>query len=238
MRIVSCGSSFSSLDSRLPGTHISERFASEYNAELISLAKPGATNFAIRLQIESAIKLKPDLILFEFASASRIDLPLAVLGKPVQYNQHNLASNVRYTNYYNIIPNEINIEQESIVSDGIKNFIDGQCFPLNEKLTPDARKALQYWFTELYNEELKYHQDYFVCTSAFQSLEHSGIPYVWTRGDLCMFDWSIYKNEVPEGGNMWLGWTDPGIESVYHTTPESQAILFEFWLATYRKIYE
>lgn len=237
MRIVSCGSSFSSIDQRLPNTHISERFAAQYDAELISLAKPGATNFAIRLQLETAIKLKPDLIMFEFAGAQRIDLPLAALGKPVPYNQYNLASNVRYTNYYNVIPKEIDDTQESIVSDGIKNFIDGQCFPLNEKLTPDARQALTYWFTELYDEDLKYHQDYFICASVFYALERSGIPYIWTRGDLCMFDWSMYKNEVPEGGNMWLDWTDPGIDSVYHTTPERQAVLVEYWLDTYRKNY-
>ena len=55
---------------------------------------------------------------------------------------------------------------------------------------------------------------------------------------MCMFDWSIYKNEVPDGGNMWLGVIDPAIYNVYHTSPEVQAEIVKFWIETYRKNYE
>ena len=238
MRIISCGSSFFSIDPNQPGTHLTELIAQELGAELVSLAKPGSSNFAIRLQLETAMQMKPDLILFEFTNAQKIDLPLSVLGKPARYNKGNGAHNLRYTNYENTVPSVINIGAESIVSDGIKNFIDGECFKLNSTLTKTSKQALQYWFTELYDEDLKYHQDYFTCSSVFSPLESSGIPYVWCRGDLCMFDWDIYKNEVPESGNPWIDWTDPGQLSVYHTTPAKQQELAKFWLDTYRKNYK
>ena len=238
MHIISCGSSFSSLEPKLPGTHYTELLAQEFGAKLTNIAKPGSSNFAIRLQIETAIKLKPDLITFEFASAARIDLPLAAFNEPGQYMSSNLAHNLRYTGYKSVVDTEIDTARESIVSDGIGNFIEGTCFPENEILTPSARAALKQWFVELYNEDLKYHQDYFTCTSAFYALEQSGIPYIWTRGDMCMFDWSIYKNEVPDGGNMWLGVIDPAIYNVYHTSPEVQAEIVKFWIETYRKNYE
>lgn len=237
MHIISCGSSFSSLDPKLPGTHYTELLAQELGATLNNIAKPGSSNFAVRLQIETAIKLKPDLITFEFASASRIDLPLAAFNEPGQYKSSNLAHNLRYTGYKSVVDTEIDTTRESIVSDGIGNFIEGTCFPENEKLTPAANDALKKWFVELYNEDLKYHQDYFTCASAFYALEQSGIPYIWTRGDLCMFDWSIYRNEVPDSGNMWLGVIDPTICNVYHTIPEVQSELVKYWVETYRKNY-
>ena len=237
MRIISCGSSFSSLEPKLPGTHYTELLAQELEADLTNIAKPGSSNFAVRLQIETAIALKPDLITFEFASAARIDLPLQAFNEAGRYSSRNLAHNLRYTGYKSVVDPAIDTTRESIVSDGIGNFIEGTCFPENEMLTPEARDALKKWFVELYNEDLKYHQDYFVCTSAFYALEKSGIPYIWTRGDMCMFDWSIYNNEVPEGGNMWLGNIDPTIFNVYHTSPEVQKEIVQFWLETYRKKY-
>lgn len=238
MRIVGCGSSFFSIDKRQPGTHVTELMAQELGAELISLAKPGSSNFAIRLQLDTAIKLKPDLILFEFTNAQKVDLPLSVLNKHSQYRNSEGANNLRYTGYENVIPSVIDSTKESIVSDGIKNFIDGQCFPENTALTRTSRQALQYWFTELYDEQIKYHQDYYICSSVFSALDASGIPYVWCRGDLCMFDWSLYQHEVPEAGNPWIGWTDPGQLSVYHTTPARQQEIFKHWLDTYKRSWQ
>jgi hypothetical protein len=235
MKIVSCGSSFFSLDKYQPKTHLSELMAQELGAELVSLAKPGSSNFAIRLQLDTAIKMKPDLILFEFTNAQKVDLPLSVLGEDYRYDARNGADNLRYTNYDNIVPSVIDHAKASVLSDGIKNFIDGQCFRENTALTKTSRQALQYWFTELYDEQIKYHQDYYICSSVFSALDNSKIPYVWCRGDLCMFDWSLYNNEVGEEGNPWIGWTDPGQLSVYHTTPQKQQELFAHWLETYRK---
>jgi hypothetical protein len=238
MHIISCGSSFFSLDPRHPGTHISERVASALGGTLTSLAKPGSSNFAIRLQLETAIAMKPDLILFEFTNAQKVDLPTSVLNDPKPYRKEAGANNIRYTNYDSVVPSAIDAGADSIVSDGIKNFLTGECFPVNTSLNDSARKALQFWFTELYDEDMKYHQDYFTCSSVFSPLIASGIPFVWCRGDLCMFDWSLYPNEVPESGNPWINWTNPGTLSVYHTTPERQAELAEVWLDTYRKRYK
>lgn len=237
MRIVSCGSSFASIDPNLVGTHYSELVAEELGGTLLSLAKPGSSNFAVRLQLQSAIEMKPDLIMFEFTNADKLDLPLSVIGQDGEYVPSNNAHNLRYTNYGNVVPFTIDLHKESILSDGIKNFINGECFAVNSKLTPMARQALQYWFTELYDERLKYHQDYFTCASVFSELEHHNIPYIWSRGDLCMFDWSIYKNEVGEGGNPWIGWTDPGMMSVYHTTPDRQKEIAKHWIDTYNRSY-
>ena len=235
MKIICCGSSFSSIDPSLPGTHYSELIADSLDAELINIAKPGSSNFAIRLQIDTAIKLKPDLIMFEFASASRLDLPLSVLGESGKYNKDNLAHNLRYTNYHSVVDPVINTEQESVISDSITNLIDANCFVRNERLTPSARSALKYWFSELYNENIKYHQDYYLVTSVFWPLHQSKIPYIWTRGDLCMFDWSMYPYEVSDAGNPWL--CTNMVNTTYHTTPEVQQKIFEHWMHCYRQYH-
>jgi hypothetical protein len=232
MNIICCGSSFSSLDPKLPNTHFSELLAKELNAKLVNIAKPGSSNFAIRLQIDTAIKLKPDLILVEFASASRLDLPLSVLGEDSTYNSHNLANNLRYTNYFNVVPDVIDHTQESIISDSITNLIDANCFVKNEKLTDTSRQALRNWFTELYDENIAYHRDFYIASSAFMPLEQSKIPYLWTRGDLCMFDWSMYSNQVDDQGNPWL--CDNMVSTTYHTTPEKQQEIATSWLSAYK----
>ncbi len=235
MKIICCGSSFSSLDPNFPRTHYSELLAKELGAELINIAKPGSSNFAIRLQIETAITLKPDLILFEFASASRLDLPLSVLGEDKQYQKENLANNLRYTNYYSKVDPVINTNQESIISDSISNLIDANCFIQNEKLTPGARSALKSWFSELYDEGIKYHQDYYIASSVFWPLHQVKIPYLWTRGDLCMFDWGMYPYQVSDAGNPWL--CKDMVSTTYHTTPEMQEQFFLQWLDSYRQFH-
>ena len=235
MKIVCCGSSFSSLDPALPNTHYSEIISQKLGAELINIAKPGSSNFAIRLQIDTAIQLKPDLILFEFASASRLDLPLKVLGDNKQYQSNNLAHNLRYTNYHNVVPDVIQRDQESIISDSISNLINENCFITNEKLTTASRQALKSWFIELYDEPIAYHKDFYITSSVHWPLQQSKIPYLWTRGDLCMFDWNLYPNQVDDAGNPWL--VTNMTSTTYHTSVGQQIEIANCWLTAYNKFW-
>jgi hypothetical protein len=83
-KIVICGDSFCSADSRpwSQAGHFSEILNHTYGYETINLARGGITNTGICFQIDQAVKLSADLILFKSTDPLRVDVPL----KPFQPN--------------------------------------------------------------------------------------------------------------------------------------------------------
>ena len=51
-----------------------QQFCDKHNYEYHCLARPGATNFVINLQVDMAIKQKPDLIVIGATSSDRIQI--------------------------------------------------------------------------------------------------------------------------------------------------------------------
>ena len=72
-KIVVCGDSFCSADKNRPGSHFSELLI---GYEVINLARGGITNTAICFQIEKAVELNADFVIFSNTSADRLDIPL------------------------------------------------------------------------------------------------------------------------------------------------------------------
>jgi hypothetical protein len=64
-------------DYKYKGTHFSELLAEKLGYELIVYAKPGSSNGGICVQIEEAIRSKPDLIIFGQTVADRIEFKVA-----------------------------------------------------------------------------------------------------------------------------------------------------------------
>lgn len=73
MKIVVCGDSFASADRHRPETHFSEILC-KYGNEVVNLARGGISNVGIAFQIQAAIKLNPDAIIFTTTSHDRIDM--------------------------------------------------------------------------------------------------------------------------------------------------------------------
>jgi len=74
-KIIVCGDSFCSADRNRPGTHFSELLSSQ-GYDVVNLARGGISNTAICFQIEQAIKLNPDMIIFSSTTSDRIDVPV------------------------------------------------------------------------------------------------------------------------------------------------------------------
>ena len=74
-KIIVCGDSFCSADHYRPGTHFSELLMN-YGHEVINLARGGISNTGICFQIERAITLNPDIIIFSSTGSDRIDVPV------------------------------------------------------------------------------------------------------------------------------------------------------------------
>jgi len=71
-RIIVCGDSFCSADYNKPNTHFSELL----DHEVINLARGGMSNTGICFQLQTAVELKPDGIIFSSTGSDRIDVPI------------------------------------------------------------------------------------------------------------------------------------------------------------------
>ena len=71
MKLIVCGDSFASADTSRPGTHFSELLRASIN-----LARGGASNTLIGFQLQTAISLNPDIVIFTSTDSSRIDYPI------------------------------------------------------------------------------------------------------------------------------------------------------------------
>lgn len=75
-KIIVCGCSWMTPDLRpeFAGTHFSELLAKELDYELVVFSRPGSSNGGICVQLEQAIKERPDLILFGQTVADRVEI--------------------------------------------------------------------------------------------------------------------------------------------------------------------
>ena len=71
MKLIVCGGSFASADTGRPGTHFSELLGASVN-----LARGGASNTLIGFQLQTAISLNPDIVIFTSTDSGRIDYPI------------------------------------------------------------------------------------------------------------------------------------------------------------------
>jgi hypothetical protein len=73
MKLVICGDSFMSADTGRPGTHFSELLTA-HGHSVTNLARGGISNVGIAFQLETAVNLKPDMIIFSSTGSDRIDI--------------------------------------------------------------------------------------------------------------------------------------------------------------------
>lgn len=71
MKLIVCGDSYASADTSRPGTHFSELLGANIN-----LARGGASNILIGFQLQTAISLNPDIVIFTTTGSGRIDYPI------------------------------------------------------------------------------------------------------------------------------------------------------------------
>jgi hypothetical protein len=74
MRIIVCGDSFMTQDSRelAKGKHFSELLSPH---EVINLARGGMSNIGICFQLEQAARLTPDVVVIGTTDSERIEIP-------------------------------------------------------------------------------------------------------------------------------------------------------------------
>jgi hypothetical protein len=224
MKLVVCGSSWSCVSKivRFEGTHWSELLAKKCNASLINLAIGGATNANIRLQLDTAKKLKPDFIFFNADDAARIDVK--------NYNSNILEKNIKKYNTKNFT------EQKSSTNNliSITTATIESSFK-NKKISENQKQAIIDYFIHIYDDNWKNQVDQYIINSGIYELYDQKFNFLFNpyllSDDFDLPKFIKEKHFVNEDLNFnkirklyhFIDGNDPG----YHTTPEGQQVIAE-----------
>jgi hypothetical protein len=236
--LVVCGDSFMSpVIGKYANTHFSELLAKQLDYELICLSRGGASNGAICLQIEEAIKLKPTLILYGITSPDRIEVnatddPYHTLHRPIDIRD------VIYSHPTSLSSHDKSLNvTATLISDTLLPMLDSE-HPANIKTAYSNVKdidlkseAIKQWFSHVYHSEWKRQQDSWMMYGIVHMMHSSGIPYIKVH-DLMQDtvptpEWSNVPGVVVDKDLFPLIYDPSPDAPMYHTSPESQLIILE-----------
>jgi hypothetical protein len=210
--IYSLGCSFMSTDSRY---HDRPSFLDQYATvrgwQHISLARPGATNFSIRLQIQQAILANADYIVVGATSSDRIDIVDRGAGRRLPIK----LEHIHYTGYNATSERNVNNQFAYVVSDTLNNVLE-------KTQDTGVVESVKHYIRDLHNPDVADLRDKWIISDGLRDLVKSKIPFLFLPGPLFYFDWS----EFP----VWQGtqpWDMPdGIDtfSINHNTLTAHAM--------------
>ena len=189
---VICGDSWFTTDLNHPGCSFGEIIADRYSLELISLARGGCSNFAINLQVNCAITLKPDFIIVGCTSWDRIDLPNIPLKTSDRsfmnwfkwpqwsqntpgYQQPQGLLNIKYSHSSTEISSQYSQPSlETVISESINNLIWKNRYNQDSQVL----EALKQYVLHIYDSGVKQQTDCWCMSDAARRLQASGIPFL------------------------------------------------------------
>lgn len=208
-KLYTLGDSFMSLDDPSDGiVSFSELYCQHRGFKHVSLARPGATNFSIRLQIEKAVQDCADYVLIGTTCSDRFDVCLRdndyVEGT---YSIHN----VHYQNYRSASQKHIDQEDVQLVCDTFINIQREIYYSIDSY----KKQALEYYISFLHDVKLQSQKDYYIISDGLRLLQKHNIDFVLLPGWMDHYDWSWVKCVWPADKspyNMPYGianWTNP-----------------------------
>lgn len=178
--LVVCGDSYMSPVFAYPGKHLSEIVADSLNYNLIPLSRGGMSNGGIVLQIESALKYNPKLLLLGTSFPGRIEYPIkSSSSMPV----HNADSILYKGKCLSVLKSYAGCNPR-LISTNLGEILDDQIleqYPANIQDVDLAREkilAIRKWFELLYDEGWKTKCDRMMLFGALMKLEQNNIPYI------------------------------------------------------------
>ena len=224
--VAVCGDSWFSADTALPGKSFGEVMCDKNEWKLLSLARGGCSNFAIRLQVDKAIELNADVVIIGTTTPDRGEFPIInsqnkliweklkssfnwkdwFTSQPKVYIKSRGISNVLHTN--SVSSTHPWIQDPTIISESLNNLM----FTTHEKLTAEQLDSLRSYMLNLYDSGIKRQIDSWVISDACRSLEQADIPYLIFIESLYQWDfsndiaWVPEKNVVrPKDFSVWTG---------------------------------
>lgn len=183
----------------------------------VSLARPGATNFAIRLQIEKAIEQHADYVVIGTTCSDRFDIALDISSSCVKY----VIDNIFYTAYQAKSKKHVDQHNVTLVSDTFTALVNrhDQTYLCSEQQS----KSLKSYLTYLHNPSLATQKDYYTISDGLRKLQSHHIEFILLPGYMSQHDWSwvsklwptdlVMPYQMPYGEE---GWYDPPKNTTTH----------------------
>ena len=153
MKIVVCGDSWATPDTRAPGTHFTELLAGVYGHEVTCLARGAISNVGICFQIEKAITLSPDVIVVLPTSSDRIEIPIREIG------HRPFLSNIVYDNEHDGTTGSEYVGGPDAEFTSLTLLSVLENLRPRKYITPEIVTAVKYYATYLHSEEIKKETD-------------------------------------------------------------------------------
>ena len=197
--LYSCGCSFMSIDTKDTGiTSFLDLYAEQKGFKHVSLARSGATNFLIRLQIEEAIKQNADYIVISTTTNDRMDIPIIARESDIQWPVQ--LKDVEYAGYRSASANNITTDPK-IVCDSINNWTTDNYkwvfhdnFKRTEITQPQIEAKKQY-VAMLHNFTLEQTKDYYIISEGLRKLISLGKKFKFMRGPMYC-DWDFVGDRL------------------------------------------
>lgn len=240
-----------------PGKHFSQIFCNSLNYNLEIYARSGMSNGGIAVQLNSAIKKKPDLIIFNTTSFDRIEIP----------TKYNFRGDGFGRNFYPYEVTDLLYTQSSGLSThypwvnkdpklwsiGIADLLNFTVYDsskdkhynhnsmVNLQYIDDLeikQKVAKDWFMFLYDETMKKTTDIYMMYGVMHQLLYSKIDFLYVHDAGCFggrpvspFDILPKKNIVTdEVGSLIHKYRSTDFDPGFHTTFEGQEHIAQFLL--------
>jgi hypothetical protein len=247
-KMIVCGDSFMTAVpnfSDLTGKHFCQILATKLNYDIEFFAREGMSNGGIALQIKSAIKRNPNLILVGTSHFDRIEFPIGDTPENVDFD----VTHIQYCHYNSISTYYDWHKNPLLVSSNLHEFItnDKKTFKTFGKRTlnniensSEKQEALFKYFTWLYYPSWKKQLDKWTMYAILHELHESNIPYIICFDLLNVIDnisWipiakKAIKNNIADLVNIDNAWGRNPIQGpeIAHTSIHCQEQIAELLL--------
>lgn len=203
-----------------------QQFCNKHNYEYHCLARPGATNFVINLQVDMAIKQQPDLIVIGATSSDRIQIVMDQEGwrAPLEL-KHILYDGYKCSSYEEILKSNKHRNEDFIVADTLANIVEAPYVSVPE----ETKQAVKNYITDLHDIGLQYHIDGCIVRDSLRKLLDSGIEFVFIPGPMFPMGWQwlvgdrLWPKDQPQPWDMPHG----GYNISNHNPPEAHEQFLE-----------
>jgi hypothetical protein len=195
-KLYTCGCSFMSVGTQDHGiTSFLNLYSKQKQFDHVSLARSGATNFLIRLQIEEAIRLNADFIVIGATSNDRMEVPIPARSKEIAWPIR--IKDIEYRGYLSASAENVDSECPKIISDSINNWTSNNYRNVphdnfrRKEITPEVIAAMKHYVTHLHNDQLDQMKNYFVIADGLRKLISLGKEFIFLAGPLRGCDWNF-----------------------------------------------
>ena len=152
MNIIVCGDSFASADRFIPNTHFSE-LLQHSGHNVTNLARGGISNVGIAFQLQTAVELNPDVIIFTTTGHDRIELllkhrkfiPSLGLKNFVYPYQSDLSTGSKY----------VGSTKSAILSDSVYTFLNPRPDRPTELLDLSQTEVIKQYLVHFHDSNFK-----------------------------------------------------------------------------------